>query len=121
MLIVLLREHSLLLTRKLALSESSQLVGLVESGLALTIDGLNREGALSRLLCLRDLLGDWLTRELGGGLLLHGSNSLRGLGLLSGLNSRLRYGSRGLSDFGSRRGFVLIQRLGSLSGSGISE
>lgn len=118
LLIVLLREHALLLASKLVLSESSQLVGLVESGLALAIDGLDREGGLLLWLGLRRLGGNRVAgRNLG---LLRCHRLLGSDGKLRSLSGSLgnRSGcSRRLSSLYLRRSLVFIQRLGRLSES----
>lgn len=112
LLVILLGEHSLLLTSKLVLCETAQLVGLIESSLTLAVDGLNREGGL--LLGLRHLRGNGLNldRLLRYGRLLRSDRELR---CLDGrLGHRGGGGSR-LSSFDLGRDLVFIQRLGGLS------
>jgi hypothetical protein len=107
LLVVLLGEHPLLLTGKLVLSETAQLVGLVEATLALAVDGLNGE---SGLLGLRHLRCDGLNLNR----LLRGNRLLRRDGRLRSLNRRSR--SRGgLSSFDLGRNLVFIQRFGGLA------
>lgn len=82
LLVVLLRQHCLLLSGKLVLRETAQLVGLVEATLGLTVYGLNGE---SGLLGLRNLRCDGLhlNRLLRG-------NRLLSDGRLRGLDCRSR-------------------------------
>lgn len=114
LLVVLLREHALLLAGKLALSVSANLAGLIESSLALSIDVLNGEGVL--LLGLRLGLGDLGRSGLSGllGRRLRDSRLLRSGGLLS-LNGRLSSGCNRLSGFCGRGSLVFIQGLGRLT------
>ena len=116
LLIVLLGEHALLLAGKLALSISANLAGLVESTLALSVDGLHGEGVLLRLLRLSLALGDLRSNRLGSLLSrkLRDGRLLRS-GWLLGLNRRLSGGCDGLAGLCRRRRLVFVQRLGRLT------
>lgn len=108
LLVVLLGEHALLLARDLALVESTDLARLaVESTLALSVDGLDREGVL--LLLLR------LLRDLRSNRLLHLRRGRLLSGWLLSLDRGLSNRGDGLSSLGGRRSLVFVQRLGGLA------